>query len=111
MELTKLQTEKVLNKFLDKENGLNEVLEMVLNSLMNSERASFLSSSKSKNKSNGYRNAHAFGRGRELELLIPRDRMGQFYPALLALLRDQDSQMHDLSFALYSKGLTTRNIV
>lgn len=110
MELTKLQTEKVLSQFLDKKNGLNEVLEMVLNALMHSERELFLDSHKEKNKANGYRQGQAFGRGRQLSLRIPRDRQGQFYPVLLALLRDQDSQIHELSFTLYSKGLTTRDI-
>jgi len=36
MELTKLQTKNVLKQFLDHENGLNEVLEMFLNSLKHS---------------------------------------------------------------------------
>jgi len=43
MELTKKQTEEVLSNFLSKENGLNSVLEMVLNSMMLSERAAYLS--------------------------------------------------------------------
>jgi transposase-like protein len=110
MELTKLQTENVLKQFLSKENGLNEVLEMTLNSLMQSERAAFLKNQDTQNKGNGYRVGRVFGRGKQLELRIPRDRLSQFYPVLLALLRDQDSQIYDLSFALYSKGLTTRDI-
>ena len=110
MELSKLQTESVLKQFLNKENGLNEVLEMVLNSLMFGERKSYLESQKIQNKGNGYRLGKAFGRGKQMELKIPRDRLGQFYPVLLTLLRDQDSQIYDLSFALYSKGLTTRDI-
>lgn len=110
MRLTKLQTENVLHQFLDKENGLNEVLEMVINALMQGEREVFLDSSKEKNKANGYRQGQAFGRGRQLSLRIPRDRQGQFYPVLLALLRDQDSQIQELSFTLYSKGLTTRDV-
>jgi putative transposase len=110
MELTNLQIESVLKEFLNKEKGLNEILEMVMNSLMYSERESYLESDEGKNKGNGYRLGKAFGRGKQLELRIPRDRLGQFYPVLLTLLRDQDSQIYDLSFALYSKGLTTRDI-
>ena len=110
MKLSKLQTENVLKEFLEKENGLNEVLEMLMNTLMHSEREVFLQAQSGENKGNGYRPGHVYGRGRQLELKIPRDRMGQFYPVLLALLRDQDSQLHDLSFQLYSKGLTTRDI-
>ncbi len=41
MQLTNLQTEAVLKQFLTKENGLNEVLEMLMNSLVYSERESF----------------------------------------------------------------------
>jgi hypothetical protein len=37
MELTKKQTEGVFSKFLDKENGLNAVLQMTLNAMMHSE--------------------------------------------------------------------------
>jgi transposase-like protein len=110
MNLSKLQTEEVLKQFLSKENGLNEVLEIFMNSLMYSERDVFLKSQEGINKGNGYREGQVYGRGRQLQLRIPRDRMGQFYPVLLALLRDQDSQLHDLSFMLYSKGLTTRDI-
>lgn len=110
MNLTKLQTESVLKEFLSKENGLNEVLEMLLNSLMYSERSTFLEKDGGLNKANGFRQAQVFGRGKQLELKVPRDRLGHFYPVLLALLRDQDGQIHDLSYALYSKGLTTRDI-
>jgi len=110
MELSKLQTESVLKQFLSKENGLNQVLEMLINSLMHSEREVFLKEKSDFNKGNGYRSGRALGRGQQLELRIPRDRLGQFYPVLLALLREEDSQLHDLSFSLYSKGLTTRDI-
>ena len=39
MDLTKKQTEEELSKYLSKENGLNEVLEMMLNAMMLSERS------------------------------------------------------------------------
>lgn len=110
MQLSKLQTESVLKEFLNKENGLNEVLEILLNTLMYSERDAFLKENQEPNKANGFRPGQVYGRGQQLQLRIPRDRLGQFYPVLLALMRDQDSQMHDLSFSLYSKGLTTRDI-
>lgn len=62
------------------------------------------------NKANGYLQVKVYGRGQQLQLRISRDRLGQFYPILLGLMRDQDSQIHDLSFSLYSYGLTTRDI-
>lgn len=110
MELSKLQTEKVLKQFLSKENGLNKVLEIFMNSLMYSERDVFLKSQEGSNKGNAYRQSQVYGRGRQIQLRMPRDRMGQFYPVILTLLRNQDSQLHDLSFMLYNKGLITKDI-
>jgi transposase-like protein len=109
MELTKRQTEEVLSKFLDKENGLNEVLQMTLNAMMYSERAEHLKETIS-NKGNGYRLGKVFGFGAQLELRIPRDRQSAFMPNILALFRDQEQYLKEVSFQMYSKGLTTRDI-
>ncbi len=109
MELTKEQTENVLSNFLERENGLNQVLEMVLNSMMYSERKEFLNLNEH-NKANDYRLGKVFGHGSQLELRIPRDRKSAFKPVMLALFRDQESYLREVSFELYSKGLTTRDI-
>ena len=109
MELTKKQTEQILSNFLDKENGLNEVLGMMLNGMMLCERQDFLKTDKS-NKGNGYRLGKVFGHGTQVELRIPRDRMSRFTPTILALFREQESYLREVSFQLYSKGLTTRDI-
>lgn len=109
MDLTKKQTEEELSKYLSKENGLNEVLEMMLNAMMLSERSEFLSK-ESNNKGNGYRNGFVFGYGSQIELRIPRDRRSEFIPTILALFREQESYLKEVSFQLYSKGLTTRDI-
>lgn len=50
---------------------------MTLNSLMYSERENYLGKTPS-NKGNGYRKALAVGMGRQIELRIPRDRLGIF---------------------------------
>lgn len=112
MELTKVQLKGAISEFLNTENSLSELLEMVLNGLMLSERQLFLDqpASNSSNKGNGYRPAFGLSMGKQLELRVPRDRLGMFYPVVLALLRDQESLMHEVSFELYSKGLTTRDI-
>lgn len=110
MDLTKKQTEEVLSNFLSKENGLNEVMQMLLNAMMYSERSDYLSNSDSSNKANGYRLGKVFGYGSQIELRIPRDRQSNFIPTLLALFRDQESYLKEVSFQLYSKGLTTRDI-
>lgn len=109
IELTKVQLQESLNNLLLTEDGLSTVLEMTLNSLMYAEREQYLTGSPS-NKGNGYRRAFAVGMGKQIELRIPRDRLGVFRPLVLALIRDQKQQLEDLSFELYGNGLTTRQI-
>ena len=109
MQLTKLQVQQTLQSFLSKENGLNQVLEILLNSMMLVERQEFLSESLD-NKGNGYRFGSVFGHGCQIELKIPRDRLSAFTPTILALFRSQESYIKEVSFQLYSKGLTTRDI-
>ena len=91
IELTKVQLQSSLNKLLEQESGLTTVLEMTLNSLMHSERKNYLENCES-NKGNGYRKAFAVGMGKQIELRIPRDRLGMFQPMVLALIRDQKQQ-------------------
>ena len=109
IELTNVQLQASLSKLLDQENGLTNVLEMTLNAMMHSERTSYLGRSP-QNKGNGYRKAFAVGLGKQIELKIPRDRLGLFQPVVLALIRDQKQQIEDLSFELYGNGLTTSQI-
>jgi transposase-like protein len=107
MQLSKLQIQDVLTNLVSQEGGLNELLGLTLNALMLGERQGFLSSSDQKNKGNGYRFGTAFGLGQQIELRIPRDRLGQFKPVALALLREQESYLREVCFELYSKGLST----
>jgi putative transposase len=109
MELTNKQIEEILTKVLTKENGLNDILEMLLNAMMQSERSVHLKGC-SNNKANGYRPGQVFGYGKQINLRIPRDRIGSFYPTILALFRDQETYLKEVSFQLYSKGLTTRDV-
>jgi transposase-like protein len=109
IELTKVQLQNSINELITKENGLTSMLEMTLNGLMLSERKAYLSGD-DKNKGNGYRRSLAIGMGKQIELKIPRDRLGMFQPMVLALIRDQNQQLEDLSFELYGNGLTTAQI-
>ena len=77
IELTKVQLQTSLSKLLEEESGLTQVLEMTLNGLMYAERTNYLNQSSS-NKGNGYRKAFAVGLGKQIELTIPRDRLGMF---------------------------------
>lgn len=108
--LTKEQTEIVMSKIASKKNGVQELMEMVLNSLMRSERTAYLEEVEGGNKANGYRPLSVFGDGRCLELKIPRDRLSEFKPMLLAIYRDRETRYREIAFELYSKGLTTREI-
>ncbi len=60
--------------------------------------------------SNGYRFRKTFGRGKLLELQVPRSRYGAFYPVILALLKDQEEEIRQLAFHLYGAGLTTAQV-
>lgn len=113
IDISKNQLEDILTEYLSKENGLNEVLQMTLNSLMRVERDMFLEGNKEpeiKNKANGYRPVQALGYGKTLRLSVPRDRLGLFKPYILGIYQQEEQQIHELCFNLYSKGLTTGEV-
>lgn len=111
INLSKNQLQDTINQLLNKDEGLNELMEMILNGLMKLERNAFLDQHAGPdNKANGYRPGQASGYGKKLSLRIPRDRLGNFKPVLWALLRDQKQEVRQLCFQLYGKGLTTRQI-
>lgn len=111
INLSDHQLQDTIDSLLNKDEGLNELLEMILNGLMKLERDTFLDKKAGfGNKANGYRPGRASGYGKELSLRIPRDRLGNFKPVLWTLLRDQQEQVCRLCFELYGKGLTTRQV-
>lgn len=109
MELTKLQIRQAIATHVDKENGLNDVMEMILESMMRAERNVFLEGSKD-NKANGFRPGKTYGNGRILEFRIPRDRRSEFQPVILTMLRNQEEECERLIGSLYAKGLTTSQV-
>lgn len=109
MELTKEQIISLLCNIGKQENGLQDILAGLLESMMRAERREFLSRTPG-DKANGYRPGRTYGHGRELAFRIPRDRMGQFKPVILACLRDQEERCQSLAAALYTEGLTTRQV-
>ena len=96
-------------KHAQKENGLHDLLEIMIESMMVAERGEFLSENQG-NKGNGYRPGHAYGHGKKLEFRIPRDRYGNFHPRILAILRDQEEECDRLAGVLYTKGLTQEQV-
>ena len=105
MIISKVLLKDLIANHLKQENGLNEVLEFTLNAMMKNERSIHLEDA-GNNKANGYRPGRVYGHGKLLELRIPRDRNGEFYPKVLALLRSQQAETDKLVSALYGQGLT-----
>lgn len=78
MEFTR-KTFRANGKHTEKENGLQDLMEIMLESLMVSERREYLREERhSGNKGNGYRSGRTYGRGRTLTFRTLRDR----YPSL-----------------------------
>ena len=109
MIISKVQLKNLISNHIKQENGLNEVLEFTLNAMMKNERNLYLEDAVA-NKANGYRPGRVYGHGKLLELRIPRDRNGEFYPKVLALLRSQQAETDKLVSALYGQGLTQRQV-
>ena len=109
MNFTKEQLSDVLGKHVERERGLQELMELMIESMMKAERRDFLDTSVG-NKGNGYRQGKSYGQGRVLEFRIPRDRYGNFHPTILALLRDQELECEQLASSLYCKGLTQSQV-
>lgn len=105
MLLTKEQISEQMRKHAEKKNGLHDLMEIMLESMMVAERGEFLAANPG-NKGNGYRPGSTYGQGRKPEFRIPRDRYGHFHPQILAILRDQEEECDRLAGVLYTKGLT-----
>jgi transposase-like protein len=109
MQFTKVQISELMRKHAEKENGLHDLMEIMLESMMVAERSEFLQDNPN-NKGNGYRPGHAYGQGKKLEFRIPRDRYGNFHPQILAILRNQEEECDRLAGVLYTKGLTQEQV-
>jgi transposase-like protein len=107
--ISKVLLKDLIANHLTRENGLNEVLEFTLNAMMTHERSLHLEHADA-NKANGYRPGRVYGHGKLLELRIPHDRNGEFYPKVLALLRSQQAETDKLVSALYGQGLTQSQV-
>ena len=70
MLLTKEQISEQMCKHAQKKNGLHDLMEIMLESMMVAERSEFLVDNPG-NKGNGYRPGSAYGHGRKLQFRIP----------------------------------------
>ena len=88
MDLTKEQLAELICKHSERENDLQDLMEIMLESLMVSECREYLREEGLRgNKCNGYRPGRTYGHGRSLTFRISRDRYGNFHPRILVILR------------------------
>src|SRR5690625_443124 len=109
MIISKVLLKDLITNHLKQENGLNEVLQITLNSMMKNERSLHLQQADG-NKANGYRPGRVYGHGKLLELRIPGGRNGAFSPGVLALRRSQQAETDKLVSALYGQGLSQSQV-
>lgn len=105
LNFTREQVTKILSEIASEKEGFNKVLQLSLEALMRAERE--VHNSDTLDVSNGYRWRKTFGIQKQLKLQVPRSRYHQFYPVLLAVLKDQEQEIRELAFKLYGSGLTT----
>jgi len=79
MLLSKEQLSSVMAKHSERENGLHDLMEIMIESMMLAERREFLDHAEG-NKGNGFRHGRAFGQGRVLEFRIPATATATFTP-------------------------------
>jgi len=108
LHFTQDQVTKILEEIAQKEDGYSQVMKIALESIMRAERE--LHNETYGDVSNGYRFRKTFGRGKLLELQVPRSRFSSFYPVILALLKDKEEEIRQLAFHLYGAGLTTAQV-
>jgi len=81
MDLTKEQLSEVICKHTQREKGLQDLMKIMLERMMMTERREYLSEGQdSGNKGNGFRPGSTYGQGMKLTFRIPRDRYGNFHP-------------------------------
>jgi transposase-like protein len=105
MNITHSQRNEILEEIVQKEDGINQLLQFAIESMMRQERSLYRSENPD-DYSNGFRHRKTYGQGRLLELRVPRTRSGAFYPLLLAVLRNQEREAQMIASSLYTAGLT-----
>jgi transposase-like protein len=108
MNFTQQQISEILEQIAKGENGYQQILRYALEAIMRAERQQF--NEKTGDSSNGYRFRSVLAHGGKLELMVPRSRHHNFYPLLLALIKDQESESRNLAHELYRSGLTGEQI-
>ena len=108
LNFTQEQINEILVEISEKKDGLDLLLKHALEAMMRGEREEY--KALTQDMSNGYRPRRTYGRGKMLELRVPRTRNGSFYPLILGLLRDQEEEARKIAFTLYGAGMTTEQV-
>ena len=108
MEFTQTQMSEIISQITSSKDGFQQLIQMGIESLMKSERK--IHNELTLDVSNGYRNRRICHNGQMFQISVPRTREHSFYPMLLGVLKDQESEIQRLVCSLYSKGLTTSQV-
>lgn len=105
MDFTQEQISELLLRIANEKDGYRQLLKLSLEAIMKAERESF--NDMHNDSSNGYRLSSVYAQNGKLELVVPRSRHHNFYPLILGLIKDQESESKEMAFELYKAGLTT----
>lgn len=108
MNFTQEQMSEIFNEIAHKKDGYQALLKLSLEAIMKAERNEF--NIVHSDNSNGYRLSSVFAHKSKMELIVPRSRHHNFYPLILALIKDQDNESKEMAFELYRAGLTTEQV-
>lgn len=96
---------------LGKDMNMREFVKLNLTTLLQLERAEYLDTATEKDKGNGhYARTLASLMGNAVSINVPRTRTGGFAPLAIELLKHSEEQVRDFCLALYTKGMTTRDV-
>lgn len=108
MNFTQEQISELLLTIANGKDGYRQLLKQSLEAIMQAERQQF--NELRSDYSNGYRFSKVCVHNGKMELMIPRSRHENFYPLILALIKDQNKESEDMAFELYRSGLTTEQV-
>lgn len=95
---------------------MKDIFENAIQKIMNNEFDSFIGYEKNDNKLdkdnywNGYYSKNVNSEYGKMELEIPRDRNAEFEPIIVKKYERDISELVDMIFTLYAKGMSTRDV-
>ena len=95
---------------------MKDIFESAIQKIMNKEFDSFIGYEKNDNKldkdnyRNGYYSKNVNSEYGKMELEIPRDRNAEFEPIIVKKYERDISELVDMIFTLYAKGMSTRDV-